>query len=216
MLCCCWSVKGGSGCSTVAAALALEAAVHSGGLLVDLRGDIVPLLGLGEPDLGLGSWSRAYPEVATDSLTRLEVPLGEGAALLPLGSETMAPSLPAALLAGLFTGESRTVVADCGTDERWRFGLVPHVDQSILVLQPCYVSCARAVAAPTPGAVVTVRAPWHAISDREVAAIVGAPVIASIPLDRSVATATDAGLFLARTPRVLRRALAGAHSGARP
>lgn len=210
MLVSCWSVKGGSGCSTVAAALALHAADRGGGLAVDLRADLVGLLGIVQPAVGLGSWSMAYPDVATDALARIEVELRDGVGLLPGGPEQIAPELPSAVLTGLLARDPRVVVVDCGTDERWRYGVVPHSDRSVLVMNPCYVSCARAACGPTPTSVVVVRAPWHAIGDREVETVVGAPVVASIPLDRAVATATDAGLFVARVPRVVRRAMEGA------
>ena len=91
MLIACWSVKGGSGTTVVAAALALllgrsvsegavsEGAVSEGVVLVDLAGDIPSVLGLAEPSgPGLIEWLAAGPEVASDALSRLVLPAGAG------------------------------------------------------------------------------------------------------------------------------------------
>ena len=66
MLITCWSSKGGSGTTVVAAALAhLLAAEADGALLVDLGGDLPAALGLPEPHEGLTGWSRASTSTAS-------------------------------------------------------------------------------------------------------------------------------------------------------
>ncbi len=89
MLVSCWSAKGGSGTTVVAAALA---AVHArrnphGALLVDTGGDLPLALGLPELDgPGLTEWLAAGAAVPADALARLEVPVRPGLGLLPRGA----------------------------------------------------------------------------------------------------------------------------------
>lgn len=106
MLIACWSPKGGSGTTVVAAALALVLAGGDGPsvrparpprrqwqegaggptLLVDLAGDIPAALGVPEPSgPGLSDWLAAGPDVPDDALTRLEVEAAPNLRLLALG-----------------------------------------------------------------------------------------------------------------------------------
>jgi Cellulose biosynthesis protein BcsQ len=97
----CWSVKGGAGVTVVAAALALVLAERGpGSLLVDLAGDTPAALGLSPEPSGPGTadWLRAGVGVPADGLSRLEVPVGPGLHLLPLGS--VAPGARRELVAG--------------------------------------------------------------------------------------------------------------------
>src|SRR5690606_18362557 len=76
----CWSTKGGSGTTVVAATAALLAAGRPGGaLLVDLGGDLPAVLGQADPDgPGVADWLDAGPSVPADGLARLEVELAPG------------------------------------------------------------------------------------------------------------------------------------------
>lgn len=91
MLVACWSAKGGSGTTVVAAALAIVLARRSpaGALLVDLDGDLPAALGLPEPVRpGVAEWLAAGAEVPPDGLRRLEidVPAASGSVrLVPAG-----------------------------------------------------------------------------------------------------------------------------------
>jgi hypothetical protein len=204
----CWSVKGGSGCSTVAAALALLASATTEALAVDLRGDLVPLLGVPDRTVGLSTWCRAFPEVATDGLSRIETPSKPGLAVLQHGDDEP-PGLEALdALVALLLDDPRPVVVDVGTDAAGLRAFATASDLSILVTQPCYVSCARLGRVTRPSGLVTVRAPWHAISDRDLEEVVGAPVLATVPFERSIGVALDAGMLVAGLPRSLRRNLA--------
>src|SRR5258706_6968494 len=93
MLIACWSAKGGSGVTVVAASLgAVLAGARGPTLLVDLDGDLPPALGLPDGDRpGVGDWLAAGDRVAPDALGRLEVPIGSGLALLPVGSGDAVP-----------------------------------------------------------------------------------------------------------------------------
>ena len=83
----CWSVKGGSGTTVVAASLALAVATSGqDALLVDMSGDLPATLGIPDPDgAGVGDWLGAGADVPGDALTRLEVDAGPNLALLPMG-----------------------------------------------------------------------------------------------------------------------------------
>ena len=86
MLTVCWSPKGGSGTSVVAAALAVQtAAAGRECLLVDLAGDQPAILGLPSTDgQGLTDWLTA-PDVPVDALRSLELPVADRLRILPRG-----------------------------------------------------------------------------------------------------------------------------------
>lgn len=86
MLVTCWSVKGGSGTTVVAAALAILLArrLAEGALLVDAGGDAPCALGLPEHGApGLADWLAAPSEIGADALDRLLVDAAPGLSLLP-------------------------------------------------------------------------------------------------------------------------------------
>jgi len=68
----CWSAKGGSGTTVVAAALALLRAESRSTVLVDTGGDLPAALGIAEPaGPGIADW-MASPAADADALHRLE------------------------------------------------------------------------------------------------------------------------------------------------
>ncbi|MGZ4695701.1 MAG: nucleotide-binding protein [Acidimicrobiales bacterium] len=214
----CWSVKGGSGTTVVAAALAVLLArrTDDGALLVDLAGDGPAALGVSEPDgPGLAGWFAAGRSVPADGLSRLEVPVGDGLALLPRGDGDLGPAERAEVLAGVLGAEGRSVVVDAGVPG-WGDGrpdparavLTAAATSSLLVTRPCYLSLRRVVAAPLrPTGVVLVVEPGRALGRDDVEQIVGVPVVAEVLVDSAVARAVDAGLLVGRLPRSLERAL---------
>ena len=89
MLISCWSAKGGSGTTTVVAALGkiLAARNDDGALVVDLGGDLPSALGAPDPvGPGLAEWLAAGSTVPADALARLEERLAPGVRLLPRGA----------------------------------------------------------------------------------------------------------------------------------
>jgi hypothetical protein len=214
----CWSVKGGSGTTVVAAALALVLARRStsGALLVDLAGDAPAALGLPEPDgPGLAGWFAAGRSVPADGLNRLEVPVTSGLSVVPRGRGPLGPADRAEVLVGVLAAESRSVVVDAGvttwtdpsTDPAGPL-LAAAAEASLLVTRPCYLSLRRAVAAPLhPTGVVLIVEPGRALDRDDVDEVLGAPVVAEVPVDPAVARAVDAGLLVSRLPRSLERAL---------
>ncbi len=228
MLTACWSAKGGSGTTVVAASLAVLLARSSepGALLVDLAGDAPAVLGLPEPaGPGLVDWFAAGSEVPVDGLHRLEVPAADrlhlvprGVGSFPDGGRCGADALPAGLaergdraevLTALLATDGRPVVADCGAEPRGvALAVAAAATRSLLVTRPCYLSLRRAVAAPLrPSGVVVVREPGRALSRADVEDVLGVPVRAEVLVDPAVARAVDAGLLASRLPRTLERSL---------
>lgn len=210
MLTACWSVKGGSGTTVVAAALALSLARHGRAVTAaDFAGDLPTALGMPDPvGPGIRDWLEAGEQVPADGLARIAVMCASGITLVPRGEwSTGVPRHDAAAAKRLARAlralpPGGPVVADCGlvTNEVMR-GFVAEADRSLLVLRPCYLALRRAVAAPRPTAVVVVNEPGRSLSPRDIEDALGVPVAAVLDWDPQVAHATDTGLLRARLPR---------------
>jgi hypothetical protein len=212
----CWSVKGGSGTTVVAASMALLLARRMPGevLLVDAGGDAPSALGL--PDLGgpgLVDW-LANPGLEPAALRRLEVEAGGGLRLLPRGSASGGPVIDAGkgvdrLLGALH--DVSAVVVDAGPPSPLAIELASGAAVSLLVLRPCYLALRRALAAPLrPSGVVVVEEPDRALDPTDIEDVLGVPVRAVVPWDPAIGRCVDAGLLAARLPRLLERALGAA------
>jgi len=231
----CWSSKGGSGTTVVAAGLAALLAAEAGTtLLVDLGGDLPAALGLAEPTSGLTAWgqgpsgpterarqgpsgsrerARQGPsERALPGLSGLEVDAGAGVRLLPRGPGGLSSGIGPALAMGLINRDR--VVVDAGVVGGLNEGAEPALDLaaaatvSLLVIRPCFLALRRAVGAPLRGSgVVLVDEPGRSLGRSDVEAALGLPVVAVVPWDPGVARRVDAGLLGSGLPRVLARAL---------
>jgi hypothetical protein len=230
----CWSVKGGSGTTVVAAALAvlLSRRLPEGVLLVDGGGDVGCALGLAESGgPGLAEWLAAPAEVGADALGRLLVEAGGGGggglAVLPRGTGAVdVPGGAGRLLAALDgdpegttamgTGSDaargRLVVVDAGPPSPFAFELAASSTVSLLVIRPCFLALRRALAAPVrPSGVVVVEEPGRRSLDAgDVEDALGVPVHAVVPWDEAIARSVDAGLLGTRLPRPLATALRAA------
>ena len=209
MLVACWSVKGGSGTTVVAAALGIVLARSSpgGALVVDLGGDLPAVLGLPEPaGPGLSDWLAA-DDVPVDALHRLALDAGPGLRLLPRGAGPLVPAGAERLAAAL--GGGSTAVVDCGSPgDPAGLAVAASAPLSLLVLRPCYLAVRRALAAPIrPSGVVLVSEPRRSLTRRDIEAVLGVPVRADVAWDPAVARSVDAGLLGGRVPRALERAL---------
>ena len=210
MLVACWSVKGGSGTTVVAAALGLVLARSSptGSVVVDLGGDLPAVLGTPEPaGPGVSEWLSAGEDVPADALAHLEVEGGPGLRLVPQGTAPLPAVGGERLVAALSAG--RPAVVDCGrAGEAVGLEVAAAAPLSLLVLRPCYLALRRALAAPLrPSGVVLVREEGRALGRRDVEAVLDVPVRAEVTWDPAVARSVDAGLLAARVPRGLDRAL---------
>ncbi|HEX8771212.1 MAG TPA: hypothetical protein VF711_10645 [Acidimicrobiales bacterium] len=211
MLIACWSPKGGSGTTVVSVALGLVLAARqpSGALVADFQGDAPAALGLPEPTgLGITEWLAADSDVPDDALERLELEAGPGLRLLPVGKRpNFAPSRVdrASVLATALANDARPVVADCGrAGAGAELTVAAEAGVSLLVLRPCYLALRRALAAPIrPSGVVLVAERDRALGPRDIEEVLGAPVVAVLPVEPSVARAVDAGLLSRRMPRLL-------------
>jgi hypothetical protein len=211
LLVACWSVKGGSGTTVVAAALGHVLAQSSpgGALLADLGGDLPAALGLPEPNgPGLSDWLSAGDDVPLDALDRLTLDTGEGLGLLPRGRGPLIPSAGADLAAALAARPS-AVVVDCGSPgDPVGTAIAAAAGLSLLVLRPCYLAVRRALAAPIrPSGVILVSEPRRSLTRRDVEDVLGVPVRAEVAWDPGVARCVDAGLLGRRVPRALERSL---------
>ena len=219
----CWSAKGGSGTSVVAAALAvLLARRPQGALLVDLCGDQPALLGCREPQgHGVRDWLVSATDTPPDALGRLEMDVVTGLRLLPTGSggdvgarhPTETSAQQAQALAGVLGRDLRGVVVDAGCvlggPSPGAEAAVTAGASSLLVVRPCYLALRRALATGLrPTGVVVVSEPWRALAVGDVAEVLGAPVVAEVAVDPAVGRAVDAGVLAQRLPRGLHRALA--------
>lgn len=198
----CWSSKGGSGTTVVAAALATILAGDDGSaLLVDLAGDVPAALGLPEPVRGLTSWGPGA------DLSRFTVEAGPRLNVLPRGPGDLPPGIGTALAMALsLRGQ---VVVDAGlVAEGPAVDLAMAATASLLVVRPCFLALRRAVAAPLrPSGVVLVDEPGRSLGPSDVEAALGVPIVAVVPWDPAVARRVDAGLLGSALPRGLARAL---------
>lgn len=207
----CWSSKGGSGTTVVAASLALllSARDPAGALLVDLAGDAPAALGMAEPNgPGLAGWLAAGPDVPADALSRLEEPAQRGLSLLPRGLGELRPER-AEVLTSLLAADPRPVVADCGADPSGAaLAVAAGATRCVLVTRACFLSLRRALSAPLrPSEVVLLTEPGRSLTRVDVEDCVGAPVVAEVSVDPAVARAVDAGLLASRLPRGLAKEL---------
>lgn len=205
----CWSAKGGSGTTVVAAALALVTSQGHSAILIDLGGDSPAALGIAEPHgPGLAEW---FASTSADgaALSRLAVDATEVLQLIPRGSTALPPSNDDQWqrLVRELAALDATIVIDAGT------GVPPPAlaavaTHSLLVTRPCYLSLRRAVATGLhPTGIVLIDEPGRALTARDVERSLGAPVVAELQYDPAVARAVDAGLLASRLPRSLAHSL---------
>jgi hypothetical protein len=200
----CWSAKGGSGTTVVAAALALGAAMES--LLVDLDGELPAALGVPEPSgQGLSDWFES--DAPERSVLDLATTIAGGTRLVPRGPAAIprdSARWPA--LRAFLAGSPLEVIVDagCGAPPPT---LLEKPARGLLVTRPCYLSLTRACRLPRPDGIVLVEEPGRSLTVADVARAIGAPVVARVAVDPAIARAVDAGLLAARLPRGMVKSL---------
>jgi hypothetical protein len=218
MLISCWSLKGGSGTTVVAVALAslLGRRHPDGALLVDLAGDVPAAIGLPEqPSAGVADWLAAGPAVAPDGWSRLERRVGSHLGVVPRGDGPLTGGERGEVLAGFLAAGERPVVTDCGvlvpSDPGAGHVLAATATYSLLVTRACYLALRRCRDLPLrPSGIVLLQEPSRSLRGVDVEATVGAPVVAEVPYDAAVARAVDRGDLATAMPRSLSRALRAA------
>lgn len=203
----CWSVKGGSGTTVVAASLALTLSSRADVTLVDLRGDVPAALGAAEPaGPGVSEW-LASPTATAEALWGLAVTIAPNLRALPWGAAGGTPPTQRWHdLAEALGSAHDAVVVDAGGAPA--AALLAAAERSVLVTRACYLSLRRCphLASP-PTDIVLVKEPGRALGAADIERAVGAPVVAEVPFDPAIARAIDAGLLSSRLPLALRNAL---------
>ena len=201
MLTICCSVKGGSGTSVVAALLALHPKRDT--VLVDLDGDVPAVLGLTPPaGQGLSDWFESDAPAA--AVGTLAVEVDRTTRLVARG--TAAPDSTSSrwreLAAWLAAPHPFHVIVDAGLGDPARLRPDDAGEARVLlVIRPCYLALARAVAAGwRADGVVLVHEPWRSLGPDDVERALGVPVVARLEHDPAIARAVDAGLAVARLP----------------
>lgn len=207
-----WSVKGGVGTTVSTALCALSwAAADCEVLLVDLVGELPAVLGCPGPDSPGYSDLVAQEAVPSPSaLRRIETEVADGLNLLRRGGGPAGASIVSGVIVEGLVNDRRLVAVDCGQrpageQPTWAGGAVlDAADHSWLVARACYLGLSRTVGlASPPDAVFLVSEPGRALCRSDVAAAIGAPVIAEVALDPRIARAVDAGLLTTHLPRGL-------------
>jgi hypothetical protein len=180
--------------------------IPGGCRLADLSGDQPAIFGLPkDPATGLADWLALAPQVPTDALERLTVDVAPGIVLLPWGDAHAAYAAAAdagAALAVALRDAPVPTVADAGLAlTPAARGLVEVADHSVVVVRGCYLALRRAVQSPLldhAAGVVLVEEPGRSLGAREVADVLGRPVLARVPVRASTARSVDAGVLAAR------------------
>jgi hypothetical protein len=113
-----------------------------------------------------------------------------------LGTPGDGPVIP-----GLVLGANNQGVCDLVVHD----GPAPH-GVSLLVTRPCYLALRRALhedATSNASGVVAVMEPGRALGCDDIAAVLGLPVVATIPVRADIARAVDAGVLADRLPEPL-------------
>jgi hypothetical protein len=193
----CASAKGGQGCTTIAAVLAVLAAQsNQPTLLLDTRGDAAPTLGVSDPEPA-STFVDAIAN-AVEPSARLRVATVAGDRI-----DTDAISAISELVAA-----GHRVIVDTGTDHDVLHRFDPLNPQRLLVTRPCYLALRRAIGVPfVPDHVVLISEHQRCLTERDVSLALALP-ITSVPYDPAIARAIDAGLLAARLPRCLANSIA--------
>lgn len=196
----CWSPKGGSGTTVAAATLALNATTS---ILIDLAGDAPAALGVPAGSEGILDWMRSDTDPLR--LDDLCIEIDSDHHLICAGRPGSVPARRWAVLADhLASIDASDVVVDAGTINRPPNVLSERADRRLMVLRPCYVALRRAhESAVVPDGVILLDEPGRALTATDVERCIGAPVLAEVMVDPSVARAVDAGLLAVRAPRSL-------------
>ena len=210
----CWSVKGGSGTTVVAAALALVLAQRheAGARLIDMSGDTPSALGMSEPaSEGIAEWLNAADHPGVEALNNLMLPVTAHLGVIPRGHNVIVPSLVnldrLRDLAEVIAQSTMPTVVDAGSGLA-AIPIIEHATRSLLIIRPCYLALRRASLLTTkPHGIIVITEPGRALGVYDVESVVGAPVLAEIPFDPAIARAVDAGLLAGRVPTLLAKHL---------
>ncbi len=133
----------------------------------------------------------------------------QGVPSVPCGREPRPQRVPRSAVALRDAPGARRRRLRCREQIPRRAAMVEVADVAVVVVRGCYLTLRRAVRAPvlasTMGAVL-VDEPGRSLTRREIADVLGIPVLARVPVRDAVSRAVDAGVLAARLPDVLGRA----------
>jgi hypothetical protein len=197
----CWTVKGGSGTTVFASALALMLAERNGkATIIDFAGDVPSVLGMAEPvGRGIRDW-MATSDRDPAHFDNLRVSATSRLSVVPVGS---AAAFDDSAFEDLVAASDDHTVID--------FGMMCPPESlrraargDWLVIRPCYLALRRAARlAQRPGGVVLMNEEGRSLTSRDVQAVVGTAVVGEITVADGVARSVDAGLLATRLPKQL-------------
>ena len=205
----CWSCKGGSGTSVVAAALAAVSALTTPTILVDLAGDQPALLGLTTPEQGISEWMSNKMQLEFGDLL---MKCGRNLSVAARGSEVLPDHnsgdwnyLSRAL--NQIHDQAINIVVDAGISPVSKT-LWEVADTNYLIIRPCYLALRKAVEQnrSTTG-VILITGGDRVLTRRDVQSVLKTEVIAEIAVDPEIARRVDSGLLHSRIPPALSAAL---------
>lgn len=203
-----WSMKGGSGVTSVVCLLALAQAERAEPtMIVDLDGDIPAVLGMSDSDEpGLADW-YATPSRSPGTLARIRRELQPDLHAIVRGDGDLVGE-PDALMQALAHLEHVSII-DCGMlASPIAAGVAGAATQRLIVTRPCYLALRASRETPvSPTGVVMIEERGRSLGRSDIEAVVGAPVIAQVAVDPAIARAIDAGLMSSRLPRTLVRSM---------
>lgn len=209
-----YGAKGGQGVTTAAAALAFEAFSPSKpGLLVGLAGDLAEVAGCRG---GTGLADTAASGFPPSQLAGLVIPTSTpGIGFLPAGSGRWPDAEPPEALVGWLADNNAVVdigaaVGDPTGDAAGRFrkGILARAECRVLVARDCFTALKRSVGLdPRPDGILLLTSHGSSVGAEEYQRAVGAPVLASAPLDPAVHRAVDEATLHCELPQSLRSAV---------
>lgn len=203
-----WSMKGGVGVTAVACMLGIAMVERAEPtVIVDLAGDIPAVLGMApSEEPGLADW-YATPSRSSNTLARIRRDVVPDLQVIARGVGDLTG--PATALDRALDELDQVVIVDCGTlSSQVAVDVASSATQRLVVARPCYLALQALRSNPVaPSAVVMLDEKGRALGRTDVEAVAGAPVVAKIAVDVSIARALDAGLIATRLPRALVRSL---------
>ena len=200
-----YATKGGQGVTTITAALAIVAArAGQRTLLIDTAGDLPAVLATPtdiEQRPGLAEYLTPASRLAIEHVT---TPVSDNLDLIHRGTGPVTFDTSTYGLLTSALGHYDHVIIDA-TEPTCAW--TSHADHRLLVTRPCYLALRRATLGPRPTAIVLINEPGRALDARDIEAVLGMPVTATVPYAATIARAVDAGLLTTRLPRELTRAL---------
>ena len=207
-----WSPKGGSGTSVVAAVLAAAVAKsHPDVRLVDLVGDQPAVCGVRlSARVGARELLESESELRDGSVDALTVDIHESFRLVPAGRSSLQHSTNArgAAVARSLRYALPLYVIDAGCPEAPAVAsLVRASDVALMVMRPCFLGLQRAslrvdLVERSTG-IVCISEPGRALGARDLASVLGRPVLCELEVDPDVARSVDAGVLLRREPHAV-------------